>query len=473
MKINLHSTDQFATRHIGPNANELAQMLKVIGIESLDALIDETIPEDIRLQKPLNLPDAVSEYQLLQELKQIAPKNQVFKTFIGLGYYNCIVPGVIQRNVFENPGWYTQYTPYQSEISQGRLEALLNFQTMVMDLTAMEVANASLLDEGTAAAEAMTMLYRLRSRELVARNANGFFVSDTCLPQTIDVLKARAEPLGIELVFGNFQEFDFSAKTYGAILQYPDVDGNIFDYSTFIQKAHDTGALVTVAADLLSLTLITAPGEQGADVVVGSTQRFGVPMGYGGPHAAYFATRDEFKRQMPGRIIGVSVDAHGNPAYRMALQTREQHIRREKATSNICTAQSLLAIMASMYAVYHGPKGLHAIAERVHTLASILDHELRKSGYHQKNEIYFDTLKIQLDPASNQNMQEFRSAALEAKMNFRYIDKRHIGIAVDETTQLEDIQHILNIFAVTANKPAQNIDFDKLAAELEFNFPEA
>ncbi len=458
-KEDLKTTDHFMSRHIGPNSQELQEMLRVVGAESLDQLMDETVPQDIRLQKELDLPEATSEYKLLQELRKVAKKNQVYRSYIGLGYYNCVVPAVIQRNVFENPGWYTQYTPYQAEISQGRLEALLAFQTMVMDLTAMEVANASLLDEGTAAAEAMTMLHRLRSRELVARDANTFFVSEKCFPQTIDVLRTRAEPLGIQLVIGEPDQFQFDETCYGALLQYPDSDGEIADPRAFIARAHAAGALVAVATDLLSLTLLTPPGEMDADVVVGSAQRFGVPLGYGGPHAAFFATRDAFKRQMPGRIIGVSVDAHGNPAFRMALQTREQHIRREKATSNICTAQALLAIMSAFYAIYHGPEGLRAIGKRVHALARILETELAKLGYQQKNSVYFDTLRIQLNAFSNQSLDRLKAAAHEAGINFRYIDKKTVGVALDETTQPEDLQDILDIFGKAAEMHVQRIDF--------------
>jgi len=469
MKLNLKSTDDFASRHIGPDETEQKKMLAAIGIDSLETLISEIVPENIRLRNPLNLPDGISEFHLLNELKDVAKKNQVFKSFIGLGYFDCIIPAVILRNIFENPGWYTQYTPYQSEISQGRLEALLNFQTMIMDLTAMEAANASLLDEGTAAAEAMTLMHRSRSKELVSSNANTFFVSHKCLPQTIDILKTRAEPLGIELLIGDFREFEFNDKAYGAVLQYPDVDGNVYDYSSFINKAHESGALVAVAADLLSLTLLTPPGEIGADVVLGSSQRFGVPLGYGGPHAAYFTTRDAYKRQMPGRIIGVSVDKHGNRAYRMALQTREQHIRRERATSNICTAQALLAIMAGMYAVYHGPKGLKAIAERVHAMAGILNSELKELGYRQKNQFYFDTLQIELtDPAQ---LSQIRAAALEAQMNFRYFDGQTIGITVSETTQPEDLQQIVELFAAANNKPLPEVDFDHYAKSFELALP--
>ncbi|MGH7792936.1 MAG: glycine dehydrogenase, partial [Thermodesulfobacteriota bacterium] len=324
MKFHPETTDSFAARHIGPNKTDLQEMLKIVGAHSLDTLIEETIPSSIRLKNALNLPGPLSEYRFLQDLKAIAQKNRVFKSYIGLGYYDCIIPGVIQRNVFENPGWYTQYTPYQAEISQGRLEALLNFQTMVSDLTKMEIANASLLDEGTAAAEAMTMVARLRDKKAIDRDANVFFVSEKCFPQTIAVLKTRAGPLGIELMIGDHTKLVFNDRIFGAIVQYPDAEGAISDYSEFMRDAHNSGALVVVAADLLSLTLLTPPGEQGADVVVGSSQRLGIPIGYGGPHAAYFATRDEFKRQVPGRIIGVSIDSHGNTAYRMALQTREQ-----------------------------------------------------------------------------------------------------------------------------------------------------
>ncbi|MER3445482.1 MAG: glycine dehydrogenase (aminomethyl-transferring) [Candidatus Dadabacteria bacterium] len=435
---------------MGPNEVETKEMLKTIGADSIESLIDETIPSAIRLEKPLNLPNAVSEYRFLEDLGRVARKNRVFKSYIGLGYYDCITPGVIRRNVFENPGWYTPYTPYQAEISQGRLEALLNFQTMVSDLTKMEVANASLLDEGTAAAEAMTMIARLRGKS--ARDANVFFVSERCFPQTIDVLKTRADALEIELMIGDHSSLEFNNMIFGAIVQYPDESGEIFDFSDFIQDAHKSGALVAVAADILSLVLLMPPGEFGADVVLGSTQRFGVPLGYGGPHAAYFATRDEFKRQIPGRIIGVSVDSHGNTAYRMALQTREQHIRREKATSNICTAEALPAIMAGMYAVYHGPKGLRAIAERIHSLAKILEFELSKLGFKQTNSLFFDTLKVDL---GDHLADKVRSIANDAQINFRYIDSRHIGISIDETTQIEDIWQISQILARSIGRDYQ------------------
>ena len=351
--------DQFVRRHIGPNAAETGEMLSLLGYKNLDELIDAAVPQKIRLGKKLNLPAARSEFDALAEIRRIANENKVFRSFIGQGYYDTITPPVIQRNVLENPGWYTQYTPYQAEISQGRLEALLNFQTMVSELTALDIANASMLDEATAAAEAMTMSHRLKD------DRNVFFVSETCHPQTIEVVRSRAHALGIEVVIGNHETFSFSEKVFGALVQYPDTFGAIHDYSGFTEKAHAAGAMVTVATDLLALTLIKPPGEFGADIAVGSAQRFGVPLGYGGPHAAFFATRDEFKRQMPGRIVGVSKDSRGKPALRLALGTREQHIRREKATSNICTAQALLANMASLYACYHGPEGLKKIAQRI------------------------------------------------------------------------------------------------------------
>ncbi|HEY0456781.1 MAG TPA: glycine dehydrogenase (aminomethyl-transferring), partial [Verrucomicrobiae bacterium] len=357
-------SDRFITRHIGPSREEMQEMLDVCGFASLDKMIDSAVPQSIRLRSPLNLPASRSEHGLLKELKTIAARNRVFRSYIGLGYYDCVIPPVIQRNVLENPGWYTQYTPYQAEISQGRLEALLNFQTMIIDLTGLEIANASLLDEGTAAAEAMAFCLGIKGKE----GNHAIFISRSCHPQTIEVVRTRARALGIEVLVGNHQTFDFSKSIFAAMVQYPATDGTIYDYRAFVEQAHKNEALVIVAADLLSLTLLTPPGEFGADVAVGSAQRFGVPLGYGGPHAAFFATRDSFKRHMPGRLVGVSKDAEGRPALRLTLQTREQHIRREKATSNICTAQVLLAVMASMYAVYHGPQGLRKIAERVHLL---------------------------------------------------------------------------------------------------------
>ncbi len=383
--------DRFVRRHIGPNAAETNDMLAVLGHKNLDELIVAAVPKQIRLGKNLKLPAARSEFDALAELKKISGENKVFRSFIGQGYYDTITPPVIQRNVLENPGWYTQYTPYQAEISQGRLEALLNFQTMVSELTALDIANASMLDEATAAAEAMTMSHRLKD------DRNIFFVSETCHPQTIEVVVARAKALGIEAIVGNHETFAFSEKVFGALVQYPDTFGAIHDYSGFTEKAHAAGAMVTVATDLLALTLIKPPGEFGADIAVGSAQRFGVPLGYGGPHAAFFATRDEFKRQMPGRIVGVSKDTRGKPALRLALGTREQHIRREKATSNICTAQALLANMASLYACYHGPEGLKKIASNIHALTKILAFGLRlsKFGHHVSTPNFFDTVRVQ------------------------------------------------------------------------------
>lgn len=445
MKERRDRFDRFSARHIGPGRDDASVMLDEVGAESLDALIDETVPASIRLGEPLDLPSGLSEHRLLRELRAISKKNTVFKSYIGLGYYGCVVPGVIQRNVLENPGWYTQYTPYQAEISQGRLEALINFQTMVSDLTGMEIANASLLDEGTAAAEAMTMMLRAAGKKTASGGEPVFLVSEKCFPQTIDVVFTRAEPLGIKVIVGNHEEFEFGEGVFGALVQYPDADGAVKDYSGFISKAHDAGALVTVAADILSLTLLTPPGEQGADVVVGSTQRLGVPLGYGGPHAAYFATREEFARQVPGRIIGVSIDSHGEPAYRMALQTREQHIRREKATSNICTAQALLAIMSSMYAVYHGPEGLREIARRIELLTQDLESGLSRLGLKQTNEYYFDTLMIDL--GSCDKAEKLKNAAERAGINFRYIDERHVGISLDETVEEEDVEEIVRLFA--------------------------
>ena len=379
--------DSFARRHIGPNEEEVRDMLREVGFENLDALIDATVPKNIRLDRQLNLPEAKSESEALAELRAISKKNKVARSFIGAGYSDCITPPVIQRNILENPGWYTAYTPYQAEIAQGRLEALLNFQTMITDLTALDIANASLLDEATAAAEAMALCHA------VAPDRKIFFVADNCHPQTIEVVQTRAKPLGIEIKIDNFSRFKFDDTVFGALVQYPATDGAIYDYTEFVKQAHDAGALVVVAADILALTLLKPPGEFGADVAVGNTQRFGVPLGFGGPHAAYFATRDQYKRHMPGRLVGVSHDAEGRPAYRLALQTREQHIRRDKATSNICTAQVLLAVIASMYAVYHGPRGLRAIAERVHRLTSQLADGLRALGFKIAHDNFFDTIR--------------------------------------------------------------------------------
>jgi glycine dehydrogenase len=434
----LSEPNQFVRRHIGPNAAEAAEMLKQLGFKDLDELVDAAVPKKIRLGKNLKLPPAKSEFEALAEIRRIASHNQVFRSFIGQGYSDCITPPVIQRNVLENPGWYTQYTPYQAEISQGRLEALLSFQTMASDLTALDIANASMLDEATAAAEAMMMSHRLKGSD--ARNV--FFISEKCHPQNIQVVSTRAAALGVELVVGNHETLEFSGKVFGALVQYPDTFGAIHDYSGVAVKAHAAGAMLTVATDLLALTLIQPPGEFGADIAVGSAQRFGVPLGYGGPHAAFFATRDEFKRQMPGRLVGVSKDTRGKPALRLALGTREQHIRREKATSNICTAQALLANMASLYACYHGPDGLKQIAERVHALTQILAAGLTKLGHKVSIQNYFDTLRI--EPAKIFVAEILRIAEAH-QMNFRRLDGA-MGISLDETTSLKDITEILQVF---------------------------
>ena len=443
---------QYVERHIGSNDAEQQHMLETIGVDSLDTLVKQTVPENIRLHRSLNIPNPVDEYDYLQQIKSIAQQNKVYRTFIGMGFYNTITPSVILRNIFENPGWYTQYTPYQSEISQGRLEALLNFQTMVCDLTGMELSNASLLDEASAASEAMSMLHRLGSRE--RKDASTFLVSHNVFQTTIDVLQTRADPLGIKLVIGDPHQFTFDESVFGVLLQYPGEDGEITDYSDVVKTAHDNNVLVAVAADLLSLVLLSPPGQWGADVVVGSTQRFGVPLGFGGPHAAYFATRDDFKRHVPGRIIGVSMDRHGNTGYRMALQTREQHIRREKATSNICTAQSLLAIMAGMYAVYHGPDGLYDIAHRVHTYTRLLEDGLQRLGIKSCFQKYFDTLKIEA------SLQTINSAVQEAKrrgINLRLIDETHIGISLDETTTHNDVETLIDGFAAALDQSTPEI----------------
>lgn len=425
-------------------------MLDVVGASSLDALINETIPAQIRLPKPLNLPEGMSEWEYLAHLKEIGSKNKIFKSYIGMGYYSAVTPGVIQRNVLESPGWYTSYTPYQAEISQGRLEALLIYQTMIADLTGMPMANASLLDEGTAAAEAMIMFFNSRSRDAVKAGANKFFVSENLFPQTVDVLKTRSNALGIELVFGDYNTVVFDPSFFGAILQYPDEKGEIHDYRDFVNMAHSNNVMVAVAADLMSLVLLTPPGEWGADAVLGSNQRFGLPLGYGGPHAGYFAVREEFKRTIPGRIIGISVDASGNRALRMALQTREQHIKREKATSNICTAQALLAIMSGFYGVYHGAAGLKQIACRINTFASLLSSEVEKYGYKQLNKTFFDTVRVELP--DGMKMAELKKLALESQVNFRYISDKVVGISVDETTNLEDLKTLVNIFASASHK---------------------
>jgi glycine dehydrogenase len=447
--MNLNPIDHFAPRHIGPSPDDTKAMLDAIGVATLDALIDEAIPSSIRLAAPLNLPDAETESQYLSRLKTIARKNKVLRSFIGLGYYDTLTPSVIKRSLFENPGWYTPYTPYQAEIAQGRLESLLNFQTMVTDLTGMEVANASLLDEGTAAGEAMTLLHRVSPKKL-GQDGGVFLVSDRCYPQTIAVLRSRAEPLGIAVRIQRADDMTFDARTFGVLLQYPDEAGRIDDLRPFIARAHEAKVLVAVASDLLALALITPPGEMGADVVFGNSQRFGVPLGLGGPHAAFFACKNDYVRHMAGRLIGVSVDAQGKPAYRMALQTREQHIRREKATSNICTAQALLANMAAMYAVYHGPNGIRAIAERVHNLARTLDVALRSLGFRQQNDSFFDTLSL---AATREQIDQISARAVEAGYNLRYQDGT-VGIALDETATPEDLRAIADVFAGVAGKKA-------------------
>src|SRR5471030_435935 len=457
MKLNIDYQEKFQSRHIAPNQADTAQMLKTIGVNSLDELIDQTIPAKIRLKNPLNLPPALSEFDYLNTLKQTASKNKVFKSYIGQGYYDMIVPGVIQRNILENPGWYTQYTPYQAEIAQGRLQALLNFQTMVVDLTGMEIANASLLDEGTAAAEAMFMQYSLRKNQ----SANVFFVSEEVFPQTIDILKTRAQPYGIQLLIGDHRTVELHDNMFGAIVQYPSGDGAVYNYKAFAAKAHEKGIKLTVVADIMSLVLLTPPGEWGADIVVGCTQRFGVPMGFGGPHAAFFATKEEYKRSIPGRIIGVTIDSAGNYALRMALQTREQHIRRDKATSNICTAQALLAIMAGMYATYHGPTGLKQIAERIHGLAVLLAASLQQLGYEQLNESFFDTIKLDLGGLAG----PIHAEALNNEMNLNYKGSA-VTIALDETTSPEDIKTMVRFFAKVKGKTLNDVNFDELKANL-------
>src|SRR5438445_5525625 len=438
MREPIFDIDSFARRHIGPNEEEVRAMLRDVGFDSLCALIDATVPKDIRLQGQLNLPGAKSEGEALAELQAIAKKNKVARSFIGAGYYDCITPPVIQRNILENPGWYTAYTPYQAEIAQGRLEALLNFQQMIIDLTALDIANASLLDEATAAAEAMSLCHA------VVPKRKTFFVADNCHPQTIAVLQTRAKPLGIEIKIGDYSRFKFDDAVFGALIQYPATDGAIYDYSDFVTRAHSAGALVVVAADILALTLLKPPGEFGADVAVGNTQRFGVPLGFGGPHAAYFATRDPFKRHMAGRLVGVSHDAEGRPAYRLALQTREQHIRRDKATSNICTAQVLLAVIASMYSVYHGPKGLRAIAERVHRLTSQLADWLSALGCKITHDKLFHTVRVEVESS-----EVILEHAAKADCNLRALGPRAVGISFDETTTPRDIELLMSVFRGT------------------------
>jgi glycine dehydrogenase len=435
------NNNTFKSRHIGPRYSDLNEMLKTVNADSLDKLIEETVPASIRLENNLNLGSPVSEYEFLTGLRNLASKNEIFKNYIGLGYYPAILPTVIQRNIFENPGWYTQYTPYQAEISQGRLEALLNYQTLISDMTGLPVANASLLDEGTAAAEAVLMAKSLRKGD--KNNSNKIFISEHCFPQTIDVVKTRAVPLGIEVVQGNHQTFILTDEYFAVIVQYPASDGEIFDYTDFFIKAKSKNIFTIIAADLMSLALLKSPAQLGADTAIGSSQRFGIPLGYGGPHAGYFATREEYKRHIPGRIIGVTIDAHNNKAYRMALQTREQHIKREKATSNICTAQVLLAIMAGMYAVYHGPEGIKSIASNIHFMAVKLDEMLKEAGFRQTNKSYFDTLKIEIEDGK---IKHIREKAEKKKINFRY-GKNFIGISLCETTGINDVKDIVSVFA--------------------------
>jgi len=455
-------TDLFASRHIGIRKDDLPKMLQTIGVESIDQLIDETIPGEIKLQKPLDLSKEMSEHEFLSHINALSEKNKVFKTYIGLGYNECITPSVIKRNILENPGWYTAYTPYQAEIAQGRLEALLNFQTMICDLTSMELSNASLLDESTAAAEAMTMLYDVRPREQKKNEVVKFFVSNEVMPQTLSLLQTRSKPLGIELVIGDHETFEFDEGFYGALLQYPGKFGQVCDYRSFVQKAKEKEMKVAVAADILSLVLLTPPGEIGVDVVVGTTQRFGIPLGYGGPHAAFFATREAFKRNIPGRIIGLTKDTDGNPALRMALQTREQHIKRDKATSNICTAQVLLAVMAGAYAVYHGPKGLESIANKVHYNARLLSQLLEKQGFKQLNTSFFDTIKV-LVP----NTGSLKSIAEKKGINFNYIDTNTVSISVNEATSRDDINLISSCF----NELSESNKLNTIATEIKDVIP--
>ncbi|MCA9872748.1 MAG: aminomethyl-transferring glycine dehydrogenase, partial [Anaerolineales bacterium] len=457
----LQPADRFVKRHIGPRSHDVTKMLDTLGLSSLEELVDQAVPASIRMDGHLNLEPPRSETAVLRELRQLASQNKLFRSFIGMGYTGTVTPSVIQRNVLENPGWYTQYTPYQPEISQGRLEALINFQTMVSDLTGLEIANASLLDEGTAAAEAMTLCQRAMPRK---SQANTFFVSELCHPQTIAVVQTRAEPLGIHVVVGNHETYEFVADgpetAFGVLVQYPTTDGDILDYGSFITKAHQHGALAVVAADILSLVLLRAPGEFGADVAIGNTQRFGVPMGFGGPHAAYMATMEKYQRIMPGRLIGASIDANGNPGYRLALQTREQHIRRDKATSNICTAQVLLAIMASMYAVYHGPEGLRRIAWRVRLITGVLAAGVRQAGYQLNDAPVFDTLKINGGP---RNQAAIQYAAQSKEINLRYYADGAVGVTLDEATSIDDLEALLEIFGVDVN-------IDKLAELVKLEY---
>ncbi|QSE97888.1 aminomethyl-transferring glycine dehydrogenase [Fulvivirga lutea] len=460
MKLDINYRERFDTRHNGPDENQVNQMLEFIKADSLEDLIDQTIPKAIQLEKTMDLPSAKSEYQFLSDFKVLASKNKIFKSYIGTGYYDTITPPVILRNILENPGWYTAYTPYQAEIAQGRLEALINFQTTIIELTGMEIANASLLDEGTAAAEAMTMLMGLRKGN--KKNSSKFFVDKNVFPQTLDLLKTRAIPVGIDLVIDDLSKLDLTDESlYGIYIQYPNNDGEVIDHSDLIASAKENDVFVSVGTDLLSLVLLKSPGKMGADVVVGSSQRFGVPMGFGGPHAAFFATKEDYKRQIPGRIIGASIDAQGNNAYRMALQTREQHIRREKATSNICTAQVLLAVISGMYAVYHGPEGLKKIAQRTHGLTKLLAKGIKEAGFEQVNTHYFDTLKVKVS-----DIDGIKAKSEEKGMNFRYFGDGHIGISLDETTRIEDIVEIVSVF-----DPKTTFDIQSEADNISLDWP--
>jgi glycine dehydrogenase len=463
--INPIYSEKFESRHNAPDDAQIKEMLKVVKARSVDELIEQTVPAAIRLKKPLNLPAPLSEYEFLNQFKKSISKNKIFKSYIGTGYYNCITPGVILRNILENPGWYTAYTPYQAEIAQGRMEALINFQTMVIDLTGMQIANASLLDEATAAAEALHLLHASRKTE--KKDAHQFFVDEKTFPQVIDLLKTRSEPIGVKLVVGDISKLNLTdANLFGVYVQNPNNDGEIKDLTSFIEAAHEQNVFVTVGTDLMSLILMKSPGEMGADVVVGSSQRFGVPMGFGGPHAAFFATKDDFKRQMAGRIIGISQDAQGKLGYRMALQTREQHIRREKATSNICTAQVLLSVMAGMYSVYHGPEGLKKIAGRIHGLTQMLDAGLKGLGVKQLNENYFDTLKFKGVDSS-----KLKTAAENRGINFRYFADGAVGISLDETTSLSSVKSIISVFAEVLNVGSINLELAN--GEMKINWPAA
>ena len=455
------NTHVFSNRHIGPRDEKITQMLDFVGVDSIEQLIKETVPNNIRLEAPLSLPEPIGEYQYSKHISKIAEKNKVFKSYIGLGYHQAIMPAVIQRNILENPGWYTAYTPYQAEIAQGRLEALLNFQTMVCDLTQMDIANASLLDEATASAEAMTMLYAVRSREKKKNNANKFFVSENVLPQTLALLETRSEPLSIELVVDNPDNFDFSDDYFGVFIQHTGKKGEIRNHQEFVSSCKAIDIKVAVAADIMSLVLIEGPGAWGVDVVVGTTQRFGIPLGYGGPHAAFFATKQDYKRNIPGRIIGVSKDIDGNRSLRMALQTREQHIKRDRATSNICTAQVLLAVMAGMYSVFHGPNGLKFIAEKIHNRAVLLQNQLEKLGFSQKNELFFDTIQIEA------KAEKIKAIAEKRKINFYYPDKDIVCISINEITRIKDLNAIVKVFADAYDKKTIKIEEDATASIIE------